>query len=123
MKRLLLPLFLAPLFSYAAQANVDKTVETYCDLFGEASVAAFKTSDSPDTIAQKTFSELSNKGFDLKEIHSNKDEFIASIKQTVTEIRKNKQAFPSHHHFDESLDKSVHACKVQTKHILSQRVK
>ncbi|KMJ46399.1 hypothetical protein ABLB69_03370 [Xenorhabdus khoisanae] len=123
MKRLLLPLFLAPFFSYAAQANVDKTVETYCDLFGKVSVEAFKTNDSPDAIAQKAFSELNNKGFDLKEIHSNKNEFIASIKQTVTEVRKNKQAFPSTRHFDESLDKSVKACKEQTKHSLSQGVK
>ncbi|MBI6547965.1 hypothetical protein [Xenorhabdus lircayensis] len=123
MKRLLLPIFLAPLFSYAAHANVDKTAEAYCDLFGKASVEAFKTNDSPDAIAKKVFSELSSKGFDLKEIHSNKDEFITSIKQTVTEVRKNKQSFPSHRHFDESLDKSVKACKVQTKHALSQGTK
>ncbi|MDC9592263.1 hypothetical protein [Xenorhabdus sp. IM139775] len=124
MKRLLLPIFLAPFFSYTAHANnVDKTAETYCHLFGNASVDAFKTHDSPDTIAQKAFNELSNKGFDLKEIHSNKDEFLASIKQTVTEVRKNKQVFPSTRHFDESLAKSVEACKVQTKHALSNRTK
>ncbi|AYA39961.1 hypothetical protein HZS38_05230 [Xenorhabdus nematophila] len=123
MKRLLLPLFLVPFLSYAAQANINKITEIYCDLFGKASVEAFKTTDSPDAIAQKTFSELNHKGFDLREIHSNKDEFIATIKQTVTEVRKNKQAFPSPQHFDESLDKSVKACKEQTRHALSQGVK
>ncbi|WP_340614934.1 hypothetical protein [Xenorhabdus thailandensis] len=125
MKRLLLllPIFLTPFFSYAAHANADNIAETYCNLFGKASVEAFKTHDSPDTIAQKAFNELTRKGFDLKEIHSNKDEFITSIKQTVTEVRKNKQTFPSTHHFDESLDKSVEACKVQTKHALSNSTK
>ncbi|OKP05668.1 hypothetical protein [Xenorhabdus eapokensis] len=123
MKRLLLPIFLAPLFSYAAHANIDKTAETYCNLFGKASVEAFKTHDSPDTIAQKAFNELTSKGFDLKEIQSNKDEFIVSIKQTVTEVRKNKQIFPSTRHFDESLDKSVEACKLQTKQALSGSTK
>ncbi|MDC9591403.1 hypothetical protein PSI23_19480 [Xenorhabdus sp. XENO-10] len=123
MKRLLLPIFLFPLFSYAAHANVDKTAETYCSLFGKASVEAFKTHDSPDAIAQKALKELSSKGFDLKEINSNKDEFIASIKQTVSEIRKNKQVFPSPRHFDESLVKSIEACKAQTKHVLSERTK
>ncbi|MDX7991327.1 hypothetical protein [Xenorhabdus littoralis] len=123
MKRILLPLFLAPLFSYAAHANVDKTAETYCELFGKASVEAFKTNESPDSIAQKAFGELRGKGFDLKEIHSNKDEFLASIKQTVTEVRKNKQAFQSHHDFDQSLVKSVKACKEQTKQALSQGIK
>ncbi|PHM75201.1 hypothetical protein [Xenorhabdus kozodoii] len=123
MKHLLLPIFLTSFFSYAAHANVDKTAETYCDLFGKASVEAFKTHDSPDVIAQKAFNELSSKGFDLKEIHSNQDEFIASIKQTVTEVRKNKQAFPSTRHFDESLVKSVEACKVQTKQALSNSPK
>ncbi|OTA16120.1 hypothetical protein Xvie_02163 [Xenorhabdus vietnamensis] len=123
MKRLLLPIFLAPFFSYAAYANVDKTAETYCKLFGKASIEAFKTQDSPDTIAQKAFKELSSEGFDLKEIHSNKDEFIASIKQTVSEIRKNKQVFPSTRHFDELLVKSIEACKTQTKHALSEKIK
>ncbi|CDG21085.1 conserved exported protein of unknown function [Xenorhabdus poinarii G6] len=123
MKRLLLPLFLASLFPYAAHANVDKTAETYCRLFGTASVAAFKTHDSPDAIAQKALSELRNKGFSLKEIHSNQDEFIASIKQTVSEIRKNKHVFPSPRHFDESLVKSIDACKAQTKHALSEATK
>ncbi|CDG18170.1 hypothetical protein [Xenorhabdus doucetiae] len=124
MKRLLLPIFLAPFFSYTAYANhVDKTADTYCHLFGKASVEAFKTHDSPGTIAQNAFNELSRKGFDLKEIHSNKDEFIASIKQTVTEVRKNKQVFPNTRHFDESLAKSVEACKVQTKNALSNSTK
>ncbi|MDX7987591.1 hypothetical protein FE392_09640 [Xenorhabdus sp. 12] len=123
MKRLLLPIFLASLFSYAAHANVDKTAETYCELFGKASVDAFKTNDSPDAIAEKALKGLSKKGFDLKEIHSNKDEFLTSIKQTVTEVRNNKHTFPSQRHFDESLDKSVKACKVQTKHALSQSTK
>ncbi|AOM39610.1 hypothetical protein [Xenorhabdus hominickii] len=123
MKRLLLPFFLAPFFSYAAHTNIDKTAEAYCNVFGKASVEAFKTNDSSDAIAQKAFSELSSNGFDLKEIHSNKDEFVSSIKQTVTEVRKNKQVFPSHQNFDESLDKSVKACKVQTKHALSESVK
>ncbi|MBD2791086.1 hypothetical protein [Xenorhabdus szentirmaii] len=120
MKRILLPLFLVPAFSYAAHTNINKTAETYCELFGKASVEAFKTNASPDTIAQKALGELSSKGFDLKEIHSNKDEFIASVKQTVTEVRKNKQVFPSVHHFDESLEKSVKTCKEQTKHALTQ---
>ncbi|MDE9454795.1 hypothetical protein KKJ06_01920 [Xenorhabdus bovienii] len=120
MKRLLLPLFLVPFFSYAAHMNADKTAETYCDLFGKASVEAFKTNASPDAIAQKTFNELNKKGFDLKEIHSNKDELISSIKQTVIEVRKNKQVFPSHRHFDESLNKSVETCKAQIKDTLSQ---
>ncbi|SFU47657.1 hypothetical protein [Xenorhabdus koppenhoeferi] len=123
MKRLLLPLFLIPFFSYAAHANINKTAETYCDLFGKASVDAFKTNDSPDVIAQRVFSKLNYKGFDLKEIHSNKDEFIASIKQTVTEVRKNKRTFPNNQNFDESLDKSVKACKEKTRHALSQSIK
>ncbi|WP_340622169.1 hypothetical protein [Xenorhabdus siamensis] len=122
MKRFLLPLFLIPcsFFSYAAQANVDKIAETYCDLFGKASVEAFKTNDSPDVIAQKSLNLLHKRGLNLKEIHSNKDEFVASIKQTVIGVRKNKQTFPTSRHFDESLVKSVESCKIQTKHALSQ---
>ncbi|PHM29248.1 hypothetical protein [Xenorhabdus budapestensis] len=122
MKHLLLPLFLIPFsfFSYATQVNVDKIAETYCDLFGKASVEAFKTNDSPDVIAQKSLNLLHKKGLNLKEIHSSKDEFVASIKQTVIGVRKNKQTFPSSRHFDESLVKSVENCKIQTKHALSQ---
>ncbi|WP_416778360.1 hypothetical protein ACNFJN_09170 [Xenorhabdus budapestensis] len=122
MKHFLLPLFLIPFsfFSYATQVNVDKIAETYCDLFGKASVEAFKTNDSPDVIAQKSLNLLHKKGLNLKEIHSSKDEFVASIKQTVIGVRKNKQTFPSSRHFDESLVKSVENCKIQTKHALSQ---
>ncbi|MCC8381055.1 hypothetical protein [Xenorhabdus sp. PB30.3] len=125
MKRLLLPFFLLSLsfFSYAAHTNQDKIAETYCDVFGKASVEAFKTHDSPDVIAQNALNSLHKKGLTLKEIQSNKNEFIATIKQTVAEVREHKPKFPSNHHFDETLAKSVKDCKVQIKHVLSQHAR
>ncbi|WP_086956441.1 hypothetical protein [Xenorhabdus innexi] len=122
MKRLLLPFFLLSLsfFSYAAHTTQDKIAETYCDVFGKASVDAFKTHDSPDVIAQNALNALHKKGLILKEIQSNKNEFITSIKQTVAEVREHKPTFPSSHHFDKSLAKSVKDCKIQIKQVLSQ---